>query len=224
MDTTLNTPATPRSLLRGMPTFAEPAWPMTAETAPETPQALFWQWLQFAVESGVPEPHAMTLSTVGADGHPDARVLILKDLDARGWHFATDATSPKGRQLAAHPAAALTFYWPRLGRQVRIRGIATPLDEAAGRSDFLARSLSARAIALLGRQSQPLASLDELDGRLATMRRCLGIAPDLTAPCWSVYAVAPGAVEFWQGDRDRRHLRLSYVRTAGGWRREMLWP
>ncbi len=224
MQTTERPPITPRRLLRAIPSIPDPAWPMTADDAPDTPHALFWQWLQFAVESGVPEPHAMTLSTIGADGHPDARVLILKDLDARGWHFASDATSPKGRQLARNAGAALTFYWPRLGRQVRLRGTATPLGEEAGREDFLARSLPSRAVALLGRQSQPLGSLAEFDERLATTRRCLDVAPDIYAPCWSVYALAPHHVEFWQGDRDRRHLRLSYAQDASGWRRQMLWP
>ncbi len=220
----LTTPLTPRSVLRSLPSVPEPAWPINAQSAPETPHLLFWQWLQFAVESGVPEPHAMTLSTGGERGYPDARVLILKDLDERGWHFATDALSPKGRQIVAQPHVALTFYWPRLGRQVRLRGVATALDEAAGRADFRARSLSSRATALLGRQSQPLGSLQELDERLATMRRCLGVAPDIHAPCWSVYAVAPVEVEFWQGDRDRRHLRLSYTQRPDGWQRQMLWP
>jgi pyridoxamine 5'-phosphate oxidase len=219
-----NPPRTPRDLLRSLPSVPAPAWPLDAKAAPETPQALFWEWLQFAVESGVPEPHAMTLSTVAADGHADARVLILKDLDERGWHFSTDAMSPKGRQIKAQPAVALTFYWPKLGRQVRIRGAAVALGEAAGQADFRARSLSARAIALIGRQSQPLAAPEELDTRLASMRRCLSVAPDTYAPCWSVYAVAPDAVEFWQGDRDRRHLRLSYRRQATWWRRQMLWP
>ena len=225
MDTTVNSPpTTPRGILRQLPSIPDPAWPLSAEAAPGTPQALFWQWLQFAVESGVPEPHAMTLSTVGADGAPDARVLILKDLDARGWHFSTDAASPKGRQIAAQPRVALTFYWPRLGRQIRIRGTAVALDAAVGQADFRARSLAARATALIGRQSQPLAALAELDDRVATMRRCLEVAPDIYAPCWSVYAVAPQSVEFWQGDRDRRHLRLSYTQQPDGWRREMLWP
>ena len=225
MDITIETPApTPRTLLRSLPSIPGPAWPLRAETAPDLPQDMFWQWLQFAVESGVPEPHAMTLSTVDAEGFPDARFLILKDLDARGWHFATDAQSPKGRQLAQQPRLALTFYWPKLGRQVRIRGTAARLDSEAGRADFLARSPSSRATALLGRQGQPLDSLTQFEDRLAATLSALQIVPDTYAPHWSVYAVAPETVEFWQGDRDRRHRRLLYTRQPDGWQHQMLWP
>lgn len=225
MDIDVATPApTPRTLLRSLPSIPGPAWPLRADTAAELPQDMFWQWLQFAVESGVPEPHAMTLSTVDAEGFPDARVLILKDLDARGWHFATDAESPKGRQLDTEPHVALTFYWPKLGRQVRIRGTATKLEAEAGRADFLARSASSRATALVGCQGQPLDSLSQFEDRLAATLNALQVVPGTYAPSWSVYAVAPETVEFWQGDRDRRHRRLRYSHTAEGWQRQLLWP
>jgi pyridoxamine 5'-phosphate oxidase len=225
MDIDVATPApTRRALLRSLPSIPGPAWPLRAETAPELPQDMFWQWLQFAVENGVREPHAMTLSTVDTDGFPDARILILKDLDAHGWHFATDADSPKGRQLSAQPRVALTFYWPRLGRQVRIRGTATRLGDEAGHADFRARSPSSRATALLGRQGQPLDSLTQFEDRLAATLNALQIVPDTYAPGWSVYAVAPETVEFWQGDRDRRHRRLHYAWQGSAWQRQMLWP
>jgi pyridoxamine 5'-phosphate oxidase len=224
MDAVLDDPPSPRALLRSLPSIPGPAWPLHAEAAPDAPQDMFWQWLRFAVECGVPEPHAMTLSTIGEDGWPDARTLILKDLDAHGWHFATDAESPKGRQLATSPAVALTFYWPKLARQVRLRGQAVRLDADACRADFLARSPSARAIALLGRQSQPLSSFTEFEDRLAATLHALQVVPETCAPSWSVYAVAPETVEFWQGDRDRRHRRLRYDRQPDGWQRQMLWP
>ncbi|MFG2710566.1 pyridoxamine 5'-phosphate oxidase family protein [Streptomyces goshikiensis] len=103
---------------------------------------------------GVRDPHAMTLSTVDPAGDPDARVLILKGMDASGRRFAGHAFSPKGGQLTCHPRAALTFYWPEQGRQVRIRGGVTPGSAEDNAADFPDRSLTARAESLVGRQSR----------------------------------------------------------------------
>ncbi|MGV3491180.1 MAG: pyridoxine/pyridoxamine 5'-phosphate oxidase [Devosia sp.] len=213
-----------RDRLRRLPSIPNRAWPLAADTAPKTPHELFRDWLEFAIDVGVPEPHAMTLSTVDADGAPDARVLILKDVDARGWHFATDTMSPKGRQLAAEPRVALTFYWPRLARQVRIRGVAVALADDVGRADFRARSVAARSVAMLGRQSQPLASSGELAASLTAAVARLVMEPQHAAPGWTVFAVAPSSAEFWQGDSRRQHLRLRYAQDGDGWQREALWP
>ena len=98
---------------------------------------LFARWLQEAIELKIPEPHAMTLSTVDQDHMPDARVLILKDIDQDGWHFASGNTSGKGLQLAKTPKAALTFYWKELGRSVRVRGSVKDLGPERGKLDFL---------------------------------------------------------------------------------------
>jgi pyridoxamine 5'-phosphate oxidase len=115
-----------REWLRGLEVFAGPLADFDPAGAPAEPVELFLGWLTEAVEAGVPDAHAMTLSTVGEDGGPDARVLILKNVDADGWQFAVHAGSPKGRQLADLPRAALTFYWPLQGRQVRVRGTVEP--------------------------------------------------------------------------------------------------
>ena len=121
-------------------------------------------WLLAAIGQGVPEPAAMTLSTVDAEGRPSARVLILKNVDEAGWQFASSSTSRKGLELAERPAAALTFYWVPMARQVRISGTVASVDPDDSARDFLARSDSARAAALMGRQSQPLGSRTDLDG------------------------------------------------------------
>ena len=166
----------------------------------------------------------MVLSTVDAQGAPDARVLILKNLDQRGWHFATTDSGPKGRQIAGNPQVALTFYWPALGRQVRIRGVAARAEAQDCAADFLARPKGAKAIAMLARQSDPLGSSQDLDDALAKQLRRLEAEPDLVAANWTLLIVQPQTVEFWQGDEDRRHRRLRYLKDLDGWSRERLWP
>ncbi|PWU46799.1 pyridoxamine 5'-phosphate oxidase [Micromonospora globispora] len=215
---------TPREMLRALPVLAHQMPSFDPAAAPAEPAALFADWLGEAVAAGVDEPHAMTLSTVDADGAPDARVLILKDLDAAGWHFATTSTSAKGRQLAANPRVALSFHWREQGRQVRVRGTARPADPAVSRQDFLARPEGSRIATLAGRQSAVLADRAELDRELADIRARLAADPGLVTEAHTVYTVVPVSVEFWQADRDRRHVRLRYRRTDGGWERELLWP
>lgn len=212
-----------RTRLRKLPSLTGPLWTFRPDTAPSAPQPLFAEWLRFAIDVGIREPHAMTLSTVDEDSFPDARTLILKDLD-EAWYFATDALSPKGRQIDREPRVALTFYWPRLGRQVRIKGVARAMPRAAGAEDFRARSQSARAVALLGRQSQHLASAAELAGACDAAVAKLEGDPNFASPSWTLYAVAPSEVEFWQGQASRRHMRLIYRSSPEGWSKSMLWP
>src|ERR1700754_1630945 len=176
--------------------------------APDDPVELFVTWLDEALEHGVAEPHAMTLSTVDADGRPNARVLILKGIEDGRWRFASSGLSVKGRELAATAVAALTFYWPARGRQIRVRGTVAPAAPGVSARDFLDRAPAARAEALLARQSQPL--LGELPD--------LGAPPaDLVAEHWTVYEVVPDEIEFWQADADRRHVRVQYLRAGDGW-------
>ena len=218
------TTPTVQALLRGLKSLPGPYQPFNIRRAPAAPERLFLEWLQTAVDSGVLEPHAMTLSTVDSDGHPDARVLILKNVDYRGWHFAIARGSPKGRQILGSPSVALTFYWPVLGRQVRIRGMAHDLGPEAQGADFLARPQGSRAAALIGRQSMTLASDAELDAALATQLQRLQENPRLVMPEWAVYAVRPDTIEFWQGHEQRRHARLRYQREGFAWITEQLWP
>lgn len=215
-----------RQRLRALPALAGPFPPVDFSCAPASPQDLFLDWLDAAIHAGIREPHAMTLCTVDEAGCPDARVLILKSVDERGWHFASSGHSPKGRQIQAQRAVALNFYWKELGRQVRIRGVARPLDGTESAQDFLARSLDARAGVLLAKQSAPLESPAEVGPAISAARKRLEADTGLIAPSWHVYAVAPSIVEFWQGAVDRLHQRLCYQRDDGEspWRRQLLWP
>lgn len=210
--------------LRALPSLAGPLPAFDPAAAPADPDELFDRWLADAVEAGVVEPHAMTLSTVDPVGRPSARVLILKYLRAGCWAFASGATSRKGKELANTPWAALTFYWPALGRQVRVRGPVEIADADESAADFLARSSGARGAGLLGNQSEPLIDLAERDRVLDEATARATAEPDLLSQEWTVYRVVADEVEFWQGDERRRHVRLRYARTGDGWHRSLLWP
>ncbi|WP_370413337.1 pyridoxal 5'-phosphate synthase [Streptomyces fradiae] len=192
---------------------------------PEEPVALFHGWFTGAVAAGAVEPHTMALATVDGEGRPDARIVMLHGADARGWHFASHAGSAKGRQLAARPEAALTFYWPVQGRQVRVRGRVVTGTAEEAYADLHARTTGALASALVGHQSEPLGSLDELAGASEEAWERAQREPEAHAESWTLYVVEPEEVEFFQGDERRRHIRLRYRRAKGsGWTRELLWP
>ncbi|KAG2170589.1 hypothetical protein VTO58DRAFT_111008 [Aureobasidium pullulans] len=168
----------------------------------------------------------MTLSTVDEHGCPDARVLILKNVDHRGWHFAIKANSPKGNQITNNLAVALTFYWPQLGRQIRIRGTATELEESECAADFLERPAGSKATALASKQSEVLEDTAMLKRNLAEAQMRIEAEPQHVSPTWKVFAVAPMTVEFWQGATDRMHQRLRYEpdEEDGQWSRKVLYP
>ncbi|KAI9154876.1 Pyridoxine/pyridoxamine 5'-phosphate oxidase [Paramyrothecium foliicola] len=193
---------------------------------PATPHDAFKSWFQEAIEAGVREPHAMTLSTVDEAGWPDARVLILKNVDQRGWHFAIKSGSPKGRHLANSGYAALTFYWPEQGRQIRIRGKATILPEDECARDFADRPASSKVGALSSKQSEILENEDELFRAVEKAQRHLESDPSPVLPTWRVYAVNPIVVEFWQGASSRLHKRVQYKLSPEDdhWAKHLLWP
>ena len=213
-----------RDFLRSLPVFASALAEFSIESLPPNPAELFDRWLREAVDDGVLEPHAMTLSTCDASGLPDARVLILKDVDEYGWWFATDGASAKGRQLADRAGAALTFYWPQCGRQVRVRGPVINGSRERSVADFRDRGSSARAIALAGNESQPLPDRAACLRAFQVCRARLVEEPDLVSASWQVYAVEPIAVEFWQADKDRMHTRVRYDRDGDAWAQQLLWP
>ncbi|MFE4525951.1 pyridoxal 5'-phosphate synthase [Streptomyces anulatus] len=194
-------------------------------SAPAAPVPLFHAWFAEAVAAGQAEPHTMSLATADAEGMPDVRTLMLHDADERGWHFATHATSAKGRQLAARPYAALGFYWPARGRQVRVRGPVVRCTPAESHADLHARSTGALAAALTGAQSEVVGSAAELHRAADAAWDRARAEPDAEAPTWTRYVVEPAEVEFFQGDARRRHIRLRYRRQEDGdWTRELLWP
>jgi pyridoxamine 5'-phosphate oxidase len=221
-----NSTADTKTLLRGLPSLKGPFRPLDLASLPQTPHEAFHDWLQDAINNDIQEPHAMTLSTVDEYGCPDARVLILKNLDHRGWHFAIKADSPKGRQINTNPTVALTFYWSRLGRQIRIRGEAKELLASERAADFLERPIGSKVTALASRQSEVLADTTALEQDLQEAKEKIEGEPEYVAPAWKVFAVAPKTVEFWQGATDRMHQRLRYSNSDknGTWVRDVLYP
>ncbi|MER8067371.1 pyridoxal 5'-phosphate synthase [Streptomyces sp. NPDC094034] len=213
-----------RALLRAQPVWDTELPAFDPAGAPDEPLPLFHRWFAEAVASGQPEPHTMTLATADEQGRPDVRTLMLHDADARGWHFASHATSRKGRQLAARPEAALGFYWATQGRAVRLRGeVRTAGAEESG-ADLRVRSTGALASALVGRQSEVLCSAAELAEASAAAWERARREPDARAPSWTAYTLVPDEAEFFQGDARRQHVRLRYRREGGLWVRELLWP
>jgi pyridoxamine 5'-phosphate oxidase len=214
-----------RDMLRGLPSFPAELPEFDTGSAPADPVSLFVSWLGDAIAEKILGPHIMALATADAAGRVSSRMLICKDVDEAGrWYFASSADSVKGRELAASPHAALSFYWPQQGRQVRVRGTVAPAGAEASAADFLARTPASRAEALAGRQSQPLADPAELDEALGRAQAELAANPGLVAPAWTLYALTADDVEFWQADHERRHIRLQYRRAADAWSRRLLWP
>ena len=210
--------------LRVWPPGATELRPFDPDTAPDTPLGLFTAWFAEAVAAGQPEPHTMSLATADEDGDPDVRIVMLHGADESGWSFATHSTSRKGRALAARPRAALAFYWPALGRQVRVRGTVASAPSHESLADLHARSTGALAAALTGRQSEDLSSLEELRQVSEAAWERARENPSEPSPTWTLYRLRPETVEFFQGDPDRRHVRLEYRRTEFGWSKNLLWP
>lgn len=212
-----------RNKIRQSKTLLGPFPYFNINDATYKPYQLFLEWYQVAIDNGVYEPQSMTLSTVDEGGFPDARVLILKDIDQYGWYFASSSESKKGMQIDLNKKVALTFYWSKIGRQVRIRGKAEKLSKEDNTRDFLNRSNSARAIALIGKQSSLLNEQHVFEEVFQKQLSNVHENPTLVAPSWTVYRVVPEEVEFWQADEERKHIRLRYKLEGDKWSKNQLW-
>ncbi|MES2093931.1 MAG: pyridoxal 5'-phosphate synthase [Actinomycetota bacterium] len=214
-----------RDRLRTLPVFSGQLPTFDTDAAPADPTVLFTEWLGFALESGVSQPHAVTLATVSGEGATSARTLLLKDVTSAGLWFATLSSSPKGRDLAGNPRAALLLYWREQGRQIRVVGDVEPGSRELARIDFLKRHPNARAIAAGGQQSEPLPATDaEYVSAVSAARERIDADPDYVPDEWQAYLVRAVEFEFWQAARERDQLRLRYRRDGDGWARELLWP
>jgi pyridoxamine 5'-phosphate oxidase len=191
--------------------------------APTDPIAHFSTLYTRAAET-LPEPDAMVLSTVDADGRPSGRYVLLKKADARGFVFFTNLGSRKARALAANPLAALTFYWPP-ETQVRVEGRVEPVNDAEADAYFASRPREFQIGAWASAQSDPLESRAALEARVRdAAEKFPGAGAVARPPFWNGYRLVPDRIEFWTRDAHRLHDRVLYQRHAGEWQRSFLFP
>jgi pyridoxamine 5'-phosphate oxidase len=188
------------------------------------PLLLFRDWLSHAMKAGIPEPNAMTLATVGADGRPSCRPVLIKDYDDRGIVWYTNYGSRKGRDLEAHPYAALQFHWVEQERVVRIEGVVEKVSAEESDAYFVTRPLASRIGAWASPQSQVIDGRGTIVARVAEFGLKLGLHPP-RPPHWGGYRLRPEYWEFWQGRSSRLHDRIAYrLQPDGTWLRQRLAP
>lgn len=203
-----------KSIVLGLPEAA-----MDAE-----PLALFRDWFEEAKRYGFLMPEAMALATSTPDGHPSARMVLLKDVDDRGFVFFTNYESRKGQQLSANPNAALIFHWDALERSVRVEGQVERVTSEESDAYFKTRHRLSRIGARVSRQSRPLESKATFHAEVeAESGRFEG--QDIPRPShWGGFRVVPSRIEFWQGRPNRLHDRIVFQRLGDTWRSERLYP
>ena len=191
--------------------------------ATDDPLRQFEAWMHEALAAQVPEPNAMTLATVGTDGRPSTRIVLVKGYDARGIVWFTNYDSRKGRELTAHPFGALQFHWVELERVVRIEGRVSKVDEAESDDYFNSRPLDSRIGAWASPQSQVIDSRAVLVANAARYAAQFMLKPP-RPPHWGGFRLQPDTWEFWQGRKSRLHDRLRYRKENDAWIRERLAP
>jgi len=198
-----------------------------SESASEDPvarfQALFAEAKRIPADK-LPEPTAFSLGTVDADGRPSVRIVLLKDVDERGFVFYTNYESRKGRELLASRRAALCFHWQLLEQQVRVEGTVTTVTDAEADAYFASRARGSQLGAWASIQSRPMEHADDLDRRLAEMTARFGDGPIPRPPHWSGFRLVPERIEFWKGMPSRLHVRHVYTREGNGWTTQRLYP
>jgi pyridoxamine 5'-phosphate oxidase len=188
------------------------------------PVAQFRLWFKQACDAGILEPNAMVLATVGPDGAPSTRVLLLKAFDARGFTFFTNLRGRKATELAANPRASLTFPWVDLERQVHLQGTVETVDPAETLAYFKSRPYGSQLGAWASEQSQPIPDRSGLERRMDELRRLHPEGNVPLPPHWGGLRLRPTAFEFWQGRPSRLHDRFRYALQEGSWKIDRLQP
>jgi len=201
-------------------------FPCDANSVPhsERPIAIFQTWYAEATDSEIAEPSAMTVATVDVQGSPDARMILLKGVDERGFVFFTNLASAKAQALKHEPRAALCFNWAEIGKQVRVRGRAHIVSDEEADAYFATRPRLSQISAWASKQSQPMRGYFELEIEVAKSVLRFGLGEIPRPPFWSGFRVVPERIEFWLQKPFRRHERILYEWVSDGWQKRWLYP
>lgn len=191
---------------------------------PHNPMEVFNVWLDFAINSGLTEPNAMTVATATADGKPSARVVLLKEVNDNGFVFFTNYMSRKGSELIVNPQVAIVFDWHNLERQVRVEGRAEKLSAEESEAYFNERPEDAKIGAWASPQSKIVKDREELEKHLEEIEEQFEDMPVHRPSHWGGYLIRPSVIEFWQGRPSRMHDRIVYYKTEDGWTMHRLAP
>ena len=191
---------------------------------PHNPMEVFNVWLDFAINSGLTEPNAMTVATATPDGKPSARVVLLKEVNDNGFVFFTNYLSRKGRELIVNPEVAIVFDWHDLERQVRVEGRAEKLSAEESEAYFNERPEDAKIGAWASPQSKIVKDREELEKHLEEIEEQFEDMPVHRPSHWGGYLIRPSVIEFWQGRPSRMHDRIVYYKTEDGWTMHRLAP
>lgn len=198
--------------------------PLQIDDLPNDPFDLFKEWFREAVDSGIPDPFAMSLATVNSDGQPSARVVYMRDFEGGAITFFTNYSSSKGVELANNPNACMNFFWPGLEHQVRFRGKVEKVGSTESDDYFGSRPRESQLGAWASNQSSELESRQQLIDRLEKFRKKFEGKDVPRPPHWGGYSLKPSDVEFWQGQPSRLHDRFLYIMHDGSWKKKRLFP
>lgn len=198
--------------------------PLERKDLDADPFVQFQLWFEEACDRIDVEPNAMTLATVGGDGAPAARTVLLKFFDRSGFVFFTNLASRKAQHIESNPRVSLLFWWPVLERQVEINGVAEKISNAQAAKYFMTRPRGSQLGAWVSHQSHVLTSRKALESKLGEMKRKFANREVPLPSFWGGYRVVPSAFEFWHGQPDRLHDRFQYLREGDGWRIQRLAP
>lgn len=197
---------------------------LTRKSVDKNPFKQFEQWLNEALHSEVKEPTAMALNTLGLDGFPQSRIVLLKSFDENGFVFFTNYNSAKGKSIDKKPEVGLHFFWPELERQVRISGVAEKTSAEVSDNYFHSRPLTSQIGAVISDQSTEIPSREYLEKRFENLRSELHNQPPKRPEWWGGFCVKPVKIEFWQGRENRLHDRIVYEKQNEIWVTKRLAP